>query len=182
MKKINDYVVFEIDVTGLDKEHDYVNEMVALKVKNGVIIDAKHHLFGYNSINKMSKIYQDFFENFPVVVYNYCFIKSFINFEIGNEVIDVLRLSRKMYPMLDNHCIWTVAKYLNFNISKSNSLYNSALLINEIYKRINDDILDNEIKDFIKNNENITPAILQRKFLIGYNRAKRMLDNKEIKI
>lgn len=176
MKRINNYVVFEIETTGLDKEHDYVNEMVALKIKDGEMVDFKHDIFGYESIEEISNIYQDFLEDYPVIVHNYDFMKHFINFEI-NEVIDTLKLSKKLYPNLKNHCVNTIGKYLGCDLNKDTDLYNHTLLIHEIYKAMMDELLNKEIEAFIKNNKNITPAILQRKFIIGYHRAKKMLDN-----
>lgn len=176
MEEINEYVVLEIETTGLDIEHDYINEMVILKYKDNTIVDSKHYMFEYKDIERISSIYQEFVSKCPVVVHHYSFIKAFLGFEITNKIIDTLKLSKEIYPNLKNHCVSTIGKYLGYNIDKNTDLYNQSLLINEIYLSIKKELLDRKIKTFILNNkDNVNIAIIQRKFIIGYNRAKRLL-------
>lgn len=37
----DDYVVFDIETTGLNKDYDYIIEIGALKYKNNVLVDRK---------------------------------------------------------------------------------------------------------------------------------------------
>lgn len=176
MEEIKDYIVLDIETTGLDKEHDYINEIVAIKYKDNKIVDSKHHIFGHMDIETISNIYKEFIKNYPLVVHNYSFIKYFLNFEIKNKIIDTLKLSKKIYPNLNNHCVSTICKHLGYDINKDEDLYHQTLLINEIYISIKNELLDRKIKDFIiHNKDNVNVAIIQRKFVIGINRAQKLI-------
>ena len=40
----DDYVVFDIETTGLNKDYDYIIEIGALKYKNNVLVDEFNYL------------------------------------------------------------------------------------------------------------------------------------------
>lgn len=149
MEFVSDYVLVDIETTGLSPVNDEIIEIGALKVRNNVIVDTFSTLIKPSCIipyyitnitgitNEMVEYspdikevllkFNDFVGDYTLIAHNARFDISFLrnNFlkhlDIGlnNNYIDTLVLSRRYLPNLNSHKLQTLADY--FNIS-----YNGA--------------------------------------------------------
>lgn len=182
MEEIKDYVLLDVLTTGLNKEKDYIKEVVAIKYQDDEIIDIKQFTLENNNKEELINLFLNFIENNPVVVYDYRIIKLFIPLNLNNEMIDIRNLFKEMYPSLKSYSFDNIANYLGYDLIKDNDLNNHALLTNNIFKSLKNELLDRKIKEFICNNiDTVSVAIVQRKFLIGYMRAKKLISESVIK-
>lgn len=152
----DDYVVFDIETSGLNYVHDKIIEIGAVKYKNNQIVDEFSYLI--NPKIKLEKIiidvtgltdddlkdkplideilpkFLDFIEDLPIIGHNVSFDCDFINYNIKklhlkkmkNEVIDTLFLSRITIYDIKNHRLKTLKEYLNLD-------YNSHRAICDCY-------------------------------------------------
>lgn len=168
MEFVSDYVLVDIETTGLSPYDSEIIEIGALKVKNNKIIDTFSTLVKPDNIinenitnltgitNGMVEyapnivdvlnLFERFIENNIIIAHNAKFDISFLNnnfvkhlgYPLENRYIDTLYLSRKYLPNLKNHKLQTLADY--FNIS-----YNGAhrgLRDCEITKMVYDNLTD----------------------------------------
>ena len=137
----SEFVVFDIETTGLNPIGNGVTEIGAVKVKNGEIVDRwssfvnpdmpiPENIQALTSITddmvkKAEKIdvmlpkFKEFCEGCVMVAHNAAFDMGFLKQkakEIGTDFdypyIDTLMLARCMYPKLNNHKLDTVTKHL----------------------------------------------------------------------
>jgi len=139
----DDYVIFDIETTGLDCFNDKIIEIGAVKVKNNEIIEEFNYLINPNIklpevINNTTRItdedlnnkktidvilpkFIEFIEDYPLLAHNNSFDLSFINENIkklnlgklNNTMVDTLELSRKYLTHMYNHKLETLKKYYN---------------------------------------------------------------------
>ncbi|MBS7400982.1 MAG: hypothetical protein KIG16_00520 [Eubacteriales bacterium] len=163
---INDYVVIDIETTGLDPQYDEIIELGALKVKNGVVVGSFSKLIKPKNpisefITQLTGISNTMVENAPsieeelpnylkfineqnIVGHNVNFDINFIydnsieilNTPFQNDYIDTLRLSRRLYPNLDNHKLTTVCDYLKVSDNIHHRALSDCQLTFEIYEKI----------------------------------------------
>ncbi len=136
------FVVFDIETTGLDRENEQITEIGAVKVKNGEIIDRwstfvnpqksiPEEIVTLTGISDqmvedapvISEILPEFFEfskDSVLVAHNADFDTSFIkrdakkyNLEYNFCCLDTLVLSRCMFPNLRNYKLDTIANHLD---------------------------------------------------------------------
>jgi DNA polymerase III epsilon subunit family exonuclease len=139
--KSNNYVVIDFETTGLDAIRNEIIEVAALKFKDKSLIDSyitlikpKYSIPSYITqitgiSNKMVSTAPpmeqvipklvDFIGDSIIVAHNASFDMKFLKcnaqrcgFEIVNQYIDTLSLSRKAFPGLDNHKLATVASHV----------------------------------------------------------------------
>lgn len=157
-----DYIVFDLETTGLDCIKDKIIEIAAIKYKNYNQIDSFHFLVNprieiSDKITKLTGITNDdvknaetiekilpkfveFIEDYPLVAHNSSFDLSFIERNlklsnmklINNKNIDTLFLSRKYIDFTKNHKLETLKKALKLNY-KSHSAFDDCLTTNELY-------------------------------------------------
>lgn len=166
MEFVNDYVLVDIETTGLSPVNNEIIEIGALRVRNNIIVDTFSYLIKPSSIipyyitnitgitNDMVEFapsisevlikFNEFLGNDVLIAHNARFDISFLrnnflkylNINLNNNYIDTLVLSRKYLPNLDSHKLSVLADY--FNIS-----YNGAhrgLRDCEITKMVYDNI------------------------------------------
>ncbi|MBE6149830.1 MAG: hypothetical protein E7170_03825 [Firmicutes bacterium] len=139
----DDYVIFDIETTGLDCFNDKIIEIGAVKVKNNEIIEEFNYLINPNiklpeviinitgitdeDLNNKKTIdvilpkFIEFIEDYPLLAHNNSFDLSFINENIkklnlgklNNTMVDTLELSRKYLTHMYNHKLETLKKYYN---------------------------------------------------------------------
>lgn len=158
-----DYVVIDIETTGLDQIFDDIIEIAAIKVKDGEIIDSFESLVkpSFNSyccdsegnkkacyvddfIIQLTGITNEMLSNAPYpkdilpkfvdfiedsillghninfdVNFLYDSLMSKLDYRLSNDFVDLMRLSRKIYPAFENHKLATVARNLNIDTSNS---------------------------------------------------------------
>ncbi len=156
------YIVFDLETTGLNCIKDKIIEIAAIKYKNYKMVDSFHYLINprteiSNKITELTGIttndvknadtienvlpkFIDFIEDYPLVAHNSSFDLGFIERNlklsniklINNKNIDTLFLARKYIKCLKNYKLETLKKMLNLNF-KSHSAYDDCLTTNEVY-------------------------------------------------
>lgn len=141
----DDYVIFDLETTGLDKDKDFIIEIGALKYKNNVLVDEFNYLINpliklpdvikeitkitdedladKETIDKVLPKFIDFVEDLPLLAHNNSFDLGFINKnikdlnlkELTNKNIDTLELARIYIKELYNYKLETVKKYFKIN-------------------------------------------------------------------
>lgn len=136
-----DYVVFDLETTGLDCREADIIEIGAIKYQNNEVVEEMNLLInpGYDIPEVITNItgitnelvqnketidtalpkFLTFIEDYPLVAHNSPFDIGFIyeNIKrlqlqpIHNEVIDTLILARKYIPQAYNHKLETLKKY-----------------------------------------------------------------------
>lgn len=140
---VDDYVVFDIETTGLNKDKDFIIEIGALKYRNNILVDEFSYLInpnislpqiitditgikdrdliGKDTIDVILPKFIEFIEDLPLIAHNNSFDLGFINknlsnlnlSELNNENIDTLELSKKYLPQMYNFKLETLKKYFN---------------------------------------------------------------------
>lgn len=137
-----EYVVFDVETTGLSAVHDVIIELAAVKIKDGQVIDrfesfANPHRSLAPHITELTSITDDMLKDAPeiseviqqflsfiegsiLVAHNARFDMGFLQeavkrlgeLPVSNPVLDTLELARYLYPGLKNHRLNTLAKHL----------------------------------------------------------------------
>ena len=140
---VDDYVIFDLETTGLEKDKDKIIEIGALKYHNNELIDEFSYLINpecelpeviinitgitnedlkdKETIDKILPKFIEFIGDLPLIAHNKDFDLGFIyeNIKklnltrINNYSIDTLYLARKYFPNLYNHKLETIKKYFN---------------------------------------------------------------------
>ena len=140
---VNDYIVLDIETTGLDPKFDEIIEIGAIKVINGEIVDefselvkpscsitpfissitgiTNEMLENAKNINQVLPRFLDFVKDMTIVGHNVNFDINFIyDYALyiskkifSNNYIDTLRFSRKLFTNLHDHRLQTISQYLN---------------------------------------------------------------------
>ncbi len=172
---LKDYVVLDIETTGLDPYFDEIIEIGALKIINGKIVDKFSQLIKPSqpisafiseltgitndmvtnepTINEVLPKFVNFVSNMNIVGHNVHFDINFIydnmvlflNKSFKNNFIDTLKLSRKLFRNLENHKLNTVCKHLNINIDNHHRAYYDCEITYNVYEKIKNYILSEKI-------------------------------------
>ncbi|WP_250227237.1 PolC-type DNA polymerase III [Anaeropeptidivorans aminofermentans] len=159
----SEYIVFDIETTGLRKETCSIIEIGAVKIKNGEIIDDFQALInpfiklpqeiieltkitdkmleGKPAIDKVLKEFIDFCGDGVLVAHNANFDVGFIarwaeelyNMPINNTVLDTVELSRALFPELNNHKLNIVAENLGISLKNHHRAVDDARATAEIF-------------------------------------------------
>ena len=143
MEFFDDYVIFDLETTGLDPKTDKIIEIGACKYINNELVDEFSVLINPNisisdtitsitvitndmvsnceTIDSVLPKFLDFIGNLPLLAHNNTFDLSFIeenmnNLSLGklsNQMVDTLLLSRKYLTHMYNHKLETLKKYYN---------------------------------------------------------------------
>lgn len=157
-----EFVVVDIETTGLSNIKDRITELGAVKIKNGEIIDKFNSLINPGvsipeNITKLtgiddsmvkdspclSEILPDFISfigDCPVIAHNAPFDMGFIEravkeqkLKLKNPVIDTLTLSRILLPELEKHKLSLVAEHLEIEIGVCHRAVDDAILAANIW-------------------------------------------------
>lgn len=159
----DEYVVIDIETTGLSPEFDEIIEVCGLRVLNSKIVDKYCTLVKPRSeipgfIERLTGITNDMVQNAPsietvllefinfigtstLVAHNSHFDINFLydyylgisNLEFKNDFVDVLRISRKVYPELINHRLATLAAHLGTPYDHGHRALEDCLICNEVF-------------------------------------------------
>jgi len=143
-----EYVVFDVETTGLSAVYDTIIELAGVKVVNGEITDRfesfanPHHPLSETTTNltgitddmvqdasDAGEVVQKFYDwmgDAVLVAHNASFDMGFLNQALGrisypaahNPVIDTLELARFLFPELKNHRLNTLCKHLNIELTQ----------------------------------------------------------------
>ncbi|TSO26465.1 PolC-type DNA polymerase III [Lactobacillus sp. LL6] len=138
-----EFVIFDVETTGLSSVYDTIIEIGAVKMKNGEVIDRfdefinPHHPLSEQTINLTSitdemvsaaddeevviKRFKEFYGDDPLCGHNVQFDVGFINAalrradmeEITQPVVDTLEVSRLLHPEQTRHTLDSLAKKYN---------------------------------------------------------------------
>lgn len=144
LNSINDYIVIDLETTGLDPKFDEIIEIGAIKVINNKIQDSFSTLIHPNRdisdfITNLTGITNDMLINAPSIkevlpsfiefIGNHILVGHNVNFDINflydnilynldeplvNDFIDIMRFSRRFFKEYDNHKLCTLVN--NFGI------------------------------------------------------------------
>ncbi|WP_082394750.1 PolC-type DNA polymerase III [Caloranaerobacter sp. TR13] len=140
-----EYVVFDIETTGLSPFNDKITEIGAVKIKGNQIIDRFSQLINPEikipekivqltgisnemvadkpTIEKVLPEFLNFISGCVLVAHNASFDVGFIRvncnkygFKLVNPILDTLELSRNLFPKLKSHKLNVLAKHLNIKL------------------------------------------------------------------
>lgn len=141
----DNYVIFDLETTGLEATKDDIIEIGALKYKNNQLVEEFSVLInpGYDIPEVITKItgitttqvldkekistvlpkFIAFIEDYPLIAHNSPFDMGFVNENmkqlglscITNKVIDTLVLARKYIPQVYNYKLETLKHYFKIN-------------------------------------------------------------------
>ncbi|NME29738.1 PolC-type DNA polymerase III [Lactobacillus amylovorus subsp. animalium] len=141
-----EFVIFDVETTGLSSVYDTIIEIGAVKMKNGEMLERfdkfinPHHPLSEQTINLTSitdemvsaaddedvviKQFQDFYGDRPLCGHNVQFDVGFVNAalrraglsEITQPVVDTLEVSRLLHPEQNRHTLDSLAKKYNVSL------------------------------------------------------------------
>lgn len=150
-----EYVVLDIETTGLSYLRDRIIEIGAVKIKNGSVCDRFSALIdpeisipqniveltgindemvaGKPKVSEVLPLFLEFAGNSVLVAHNARFDISFIKknakdmgIDINNQVLDTLTLSKLVFPELKKHKLDIVAKHLNIKLENHHRAVDDA--------------------------------------------------------
>ena len=158
-----EYVVFDIETTGLSKDKNKIIEIGAVKINNGVIIDDFSSLIDpgeelSDKIKELTKITDEMLAGKPLeneiipkflewcgdavlVAHNANFDVGFIrnavarmlDQNITNTVLDTVELSRMLLPKIKNHKLNTVAEHFGVALENHHRAVDDAVATAHVF-------------------------------------------------
>ncbi|MCX7923897.1 MAG: PolC-type DNA polymerase III [Clostridia bacterium] len=158
----DEFVVLDLETTGLNSEKDKITEVGAVKIKGGKIIDKFASFVNPevpipSFIQKLTGITNDMVKDAPTIEQVLTEFMEFINgttlvahnapFDIGflkhnakaigehinNPVIDTLELCRKMFPELGKYKLNIIAKHLDISLENHHRAVDDSKATGEIF-------------------------------------------------
>ena len=163
MKFVDDYVLVDIETTGLSPINDDIIEIGAIKVINNKIVDKYSQLIQINKslspfitnltgitnnmlkLGKEPNIVFNEFVNFVgeevIIGHNVNFdlgfltnkCKKYIDYNLTNDYIDTMYLARKLVPDSTNYKLGTLAKYFNISYEGAHRGLKDVEITYEVY-------------------------------------------------
>ena len=169
---LDEYVVFDLETTGLNREYNRIIEIGAVKIKNGEIIDKfstfinpheklKQEIIDLTKItddmlldapeeSEMLPKFFEFFKDCVLVAHNAKFDVGFIkkwaernNRALNNTVLDTVGLSRAIFTDMTKHTLNVIAKKLGVSLENHHRAVDDAKATADIFIKFID-ILQNE--------------------------------------
>lgn len=169
------YVVVDIETTGLNPKNDSIIEISALRFNHGelmneyvTLIDPGIHISSFISnltgitdsmvenkddISISIKEFQEYVQDDVIVGYNVGFDIGFLydnlkvihNEYLNNDYIDVLRLTRRLLPHLPHHRQTDIAQYYGIDIHGVHRAKKDCMICQTIYEKMKEEIIKREI-------------------------------------
>lgn len=166
---VENYVVLDIETTGLSPIDNDIIEIAAIQIKNGRILNKFNTLInpGYpippfisnltgitNQMICTAPFIKDiipdlvnFIGDLPIIAHNAPFDMRFIShnlkkfgLSINNGVIDTLQVSRQLYPHFESHKLSVVANKLGVNVINAHRAMADVKILNDIFNVMLSDI------------------------------------------
>ena len=165
-KFVDDYVLVDIETTGLSPFVDDIIEIGAIKVKNNEMVEQYNELININKSlspfitnltgitdemikgGKMTKTVFAEFVNFVgdnvIIGHNVNFdlsflcdkCKKYLDYNLNNDYIDTLYLARRLVPNSINYKLGTLAKYFNISYEGAHRGLKDVEITYEVYNRL----------------------------------------------
>ena len=161
----NEYIVLDIETTGLSFRTEKITEIGAVKVKDGEIIDTFEsfvnpeipipkrivELTGITdemvkdaeTIDKVMPKFLKFIGNLKLVAHNADFDIGFLKYnaeniglEMDNEYIDSLQLSRQLLPELKKHKLGIIAEYFGINVENAHRALDDVKTLVKVFIKL----------------------------------------------
>lgn len=174
---MKDYVVVDLEMTGLNAKNDKILEIGAVKIKDGIIVDTFEELIdpqivldeeivaltgitnemlkGRRTISKVFKDYIAFEEGLPLVGHNIIYDYSFLKQEAVNEkvpyeknAVDTLKLARKFLEEPKKKSLISLCEFFEIRQENTHRALSDAKVTFELYKRLKKEFEDEHEKDF----------------------------------
>lgn len=158
----SEFVVFDVETTGLSPAKDKIIEIGAVKVNNGAVVEEFHSMINpgqiiSENITKITGITNDmvkdspaiseilpnfieFIGNSPLIAHNASFDMGFLyeaareqKFKVNNAVVDTLMLSRILIPTLEKYKLGFIAKSLNIQFDVAHRAVDDAVTAAKIW-------------------------------------------------
>lgn len=163
---LSDYIVFDIETTGLDSSYDEVIEIGAIKVKNNKtvskfnsLVKPKNEIDEYiteltgitNEMVKDAPTIEEVLPDFMDYIGNDILIGHNVNFDINfiydnlyrnkldvltNDFIDIMRISRKLLPELPHHRLIDLAKYFKIDSTNNHRSLKDCEITMNVYENL----------------------------------------------
>lgn len=159
---IENYIVLDIETTGLSPFENDIIEIAAMEIKNGDIVNNFDSLVnpGYpipQFITKLTGIHDQmvstaqlindiipelvgFIKDLPIVAHNASFDMRFISHNLkkfgitlDNEVIDTLKISRQLYPGFKSYKLDIIANQLGVNVVNAHRAMADVEVLSNIF-------------------------------------------------
>ncbi len=169
-KIINDYVVLDLETTGLSAYNDHIIEVGLVKVRNNEIVDTYDQLINpgvsissfitklTGITNEMVESHQsfDFYEedilNFigdDIILghntnFDYKFINTHLSKPLDNQYMDTVQFSKKLYPELSHHRLSDMTEYLHL-YQNTHRAVDDCIATYELYETCKKKMKDNNL-------------------------------------
>lgn len=164
----DDYIVLDLETTGLEPEFDEIIEIGAIKIRNNEEIGSFNSLIKPKTeidefIVKLTGITNDMVKDSPYIedvignlvdfIGDSLVIGHNVNFDINfiydaietvlekpfsNNFVDLLRISRKLSPDFENHKLKTLAENWQVDYSQAHRAMKDCYITDELYKKYKD--------------------------------------------
>ena len=168
----DDYVVLDLETTGLSPEHDKIIEIGILKISNGRIVDQFQSLINPNrkidnfiiqltgitnemlltapSIDTIFPLVNNFIDNNIIIGHNVNFDIDFLYDAyadvllepLENDFIDTMRISRKLYPELPHHRLIDLVEYLKIEDGEHHRALSDCNYTYNCYSKMKNDVIN----------------------------------------
>lgn len=175
VKVLPNYTVLDIETTGLDPSFDEIIEVSAIRVRKGVIAESFSSLIKASNpiddfISELTGITNEMLDSAPSIsdvlpaffefVGDDVVVGHNVNFDINflydnadylrlspfkNDFIDTMRLSRKLFPEMENHKLGTVAKHLHIQQQNAHRAAADCDTTNSIYQTISQYVSEHSV-------------------------------------
>ena len=182
----DEFVVFDIETTGLNRETDRITEIGAVKVKNGKIVDTFSSFVNPQvpipkeiteltritdemvadapTIDKVLPQFALFFGESVLVAHNALFDTGFIRVAanrmgmklIDNTIIDTVEMAKCLYPELKKYKLNIVCEYLGVELKGHHRAVNDAAATAEMFIKMLQNLSDRKIYYLKDINPNLT--------------------------
>lgn len=175
---MKDYVVVDLEMTGLNAKNNKILEIGAIKIKDKIIVETFEELIdpqmildeeiiaitgitnemvqGKRTVADVLKDYLKFEENLPLVGHNIIFDYSFLKQEAVNEriayekkAVDTLKLARKFLEEPQKKTLTSLCDYFSIPQKSAHRALSDAMDTWELYKILEQKFAKDNTNDFI---------------------------------
>ena len=161
----NEYIVLDIETTGLSFRTEKITEIGAVRVKNGEIVDTFEcfvnpeipipqkivELTGITddmvrdaeTIDKIMPKFLNFIGDLKLVAHNADFDVGFLKYNaenlglaMNNEYIDSLALSRQLFPEFKKHKLGILAEKLGIKVENAHRALDDVITLVKVFKKM----------------------------------------------
>ncbi len=165
---VNDYVVLDLETTGLDKRKDRIIEVAAIRVENGAMTEkmetfvrcdvlipqdivqmtgiTEELMRGGKETEDVLEELSEFADGLPFVCHNASFDKDFLTEAfrrahmeaLDNRFIDTMKLAQLLIPNMENYKLSSLADYLNVPSDQRHRAMADCEMTYGIYVKLNE--------------------------------------------